>query len=261
MKTVSSALAIALALTSLATAALAVPTTVPLKWSQPIYQIGTDPTGVPLYWGWDQPSWAIGQQPNGPQAADDWRCRDQLPVTDFHWWGSYIDKLDPIPQARPMGFWFGIYKDIPVGPGQEFSMPGDLIWQYVATSYEEQFVGYDVIESSQPIHDATFQYNVYLPQTHWFYQPGSDEILWLSIVALYQPGTPMWEWGWKTRPHFFQDDAVFRNATQGWMPLYGPDGLSWDLAFEISTIPEPGSAVALLAGFAGIAGLRLRRRR
>ncbi|MGB9619250.1 MAG: PEP-CTERM sorting domain-containing protein [Armatimonadota bacterium] len=37
--------------------------------------------------------------------------------------------------------------------------------------------------------------------------------------------------------------------------------MSWDLAFEISTVPEPGSMVALSTGLAGLVGFILRRRR
>ena len=61
-------------------------------------------------------------------------------------------------------------------------------------------------------------------------------------------------WGWKTRPHFFNDDAVrILNTADGtWPPAIGstltmpdcdpvefPEGISWDLAFELTT-NEPG---------------------
>jgi len=262
MKRVFAAAAAAILVLGVAGWVSAAPVTGPLKWSQPAYQIGADAAGNAIYWGWDQPSWSFGLPPNGPQAADDWLCRDNLPVTDFHWWGSYIGKLDPVPLVKPAAFWFGIYTDIPVQPGIDYSRPGQLIWSYVATNYIETFVGWDVDvpDPAAPPHDATFQYNVYLPQSDWFYQPGSNNILWLSIVAVFPAGGQIQEWGWKTRPHYFQDDAV-RSYTGGWSPIYGPDGLSWDLSFELSTIPEPSSLLVFASGAVGLIGLKLRKRR
>jgi len=263
MRRISIVLAIAtLAVLVIASVSAAGPVTGPLKWSQPPYEIAKDPAGIPIYWGWDQLSWGFAPPPNQLwQAADDWRCRDNLPVTDIHWWGSYIDWRDPIPPpSKPAAFWIGIYTDIPVQPGIDFSRPGQLIWSYVATTYREEFVGYDVRYPTGPIIDSTFQYNVLIPQSEWFYQPGQDTILWLSIVAIQPTGGQ--EWGWKTRPHYFQDDAVWsQGPTAGWQPLYGPDNNSWDLAFELSTIPEPGSLVALGTGLVGLVGFALRKRR
>lgn len=252
----------ALALFALSAVVAAAPVTGPIKWSQPAFQIGVDPTGLPIYWGWDEPSWSfLPLPPGGPQAADDWLCKDQLPVTDIHWWGSYPDWLDPAPPVSPAGFWFGIYTDIPVQPGIDYSRPGDLIWQYYTTDYIETFVGWDVLIPGGPPIDATFQYNVFLPETDWFYQPGANTILWLSIVAIYQPGGPVQDWGWKSRPHYFQDDAVRGIAGGGWTPLIGPDDLSWDLSFELSTVPEPGSLMALATGLVGVIGYGIRRKR
>jgi hypothetical protein len=249
-------------------AAIAGPITGPLKWSQPPVQIGVvpDPVGNwPLYTGWDEPSWSNAVPPQGPrQAADDWACRDNLPVTDIHWWGSYLNWREPLPPLSPAGFWFGIYKDVPAPPTGGFSQPGELVWSWATTAYKEVFVGYDGrfnADGTPIIDDSTFQYNVDIPQALWFYQPGSNNILWLSIVALYPTGVN-YEWGWKTRPHFFQDDAVrLVPGAVAWEPIYGPDGNSWDLAFELSTVPEPGSLTALGAGLVGLVGIVGRRMR
>jgi len=239
--------------------ASAVPVPGPMKWSQPIYRIGSDATGAGIYWGWDELSFRA--QGNGPQVADDWECKDQRPVTDFHWWGSYIDWKDPAPPPnKVVGFWFGIYTDIPKQPGVDFSRPGQLIWQYQTNVFKETFVGWDVLMPGTPPIEATFQYNVFLPTTDWFYQPGGSRILWLSIRGI-EPTGSFQEWGWKTRPHYFMDDAVRGFNGGGWQPIYGPDGLSWDMAFEISTIPEPSSLLALGAGVVGFVGFAARRRR
>ena len=53
----------------------------PTKWSQPVdVDNGHD---VYSFWqgGNDFPTTVV---------ADDWKCPDGLPITDFHWWGSYI---------------------------------------------------------------------------------------------------------------------------------------------------------------------------
>jgi hypothetical protein len=254
------AFVVALLICVLASEAVAAATN-PLKWSQPAFQIGTTPDGVPIFWGWDQRSWSVGLPPSQPQAADDWLCIDQRPVTDIHWWGSYPGKLDQVPQISPSGFWFGIYTDVPASPTNPFSYPGQLIWQYATTNYTEKFVGYDVIMPGTPLHDATFQYDVYLPTTNWFYQPGGNNILWLSIVAIYQPQGAVTEWGWKTRPHYFQDAATMGNPSLGWQPLIGYDGLPWDLSFQLTTVPEPGGLFALAVGLVGLAGYGIRRTR
>jgi hypothetical protein len=59
---------------------------------------------------------------------------------------------------------------------------------------------------------------------------------------------PEYLWGWKTRPRYYQDDAVWITSTQGgeWPPSVGsrwgggsqieyPQRYSWDLSFELVT--------------------------
>ncbi|MCL5105308.1 MAG: PEP-CTERM sorting domain-containing protein [Armatimonadetes bacterium] len=253
--------------------AMAVVPGYPLKWSQPVVQ-AYDSAGLPLthngkpvYNGWDEPSWSrnpVGVPPVAPQVADDWECRDNRPVTDFHWWGSYINWPDFVPPLSPAAFWFGIYSDVPaVGTGS-YSHPGNLLWTYATTAYQQVHVGYDLYPlGTAP--EACFQYNVFLPQANWFDQakysvPGQKNIFWLSIVAIYPNGTNF-PWGWKTRPHYFQDDAVRAVATtpSGWSPIIA-NNESWDLSFELSTVPEPGTLLALASGLIGFVGLAMRKR-
>jgi len=78
-------------------------------------------------------------------------------------------------------------------------------------------------------------------------------IYWLSIAAIYDPAeaAPQYPWGWKTRPHFFNDDAV--RIMDPIAPILGDNWVngepitfqdaSWDMAFELTTNePEPGSS-------------------
>ena len=237
----------------------------PVKWSQPPVELNPG-----VYLGWDEVS--VLDRP--PLMADDWQCKDQRPVSDIHWWGSFLGWTESHePPEMPIAFRFGIWTDVPVDPTQptmSFSHPGELIWQYECTDYEWAFVGYDkdprkpkdpagnVTVSEPTIEDSCFQFNCVLPETAWFYQQpitlGQPRIYWLSIAAVYPTGTQgQFPWGWKTRPHHFNDDAVRMSATEdgAWPPGPGakwsegepveyPEHVSWDLAFELTTRePEP----------------------
>jgi len=74
-------------------------------------------------------------------------------------------------------------------------------------------------------------------------------VYWLSIAAIYEDvNEPEYPWGWKTRPHFYNDDAVrITDINDGaWPPVIGsvwesgepieyPEGTSWDMAFVLTT--------------------------
>ncbi len=219
----------------------------PMKWTQPVveYRPGLNP---PLFYGWDERSdynWGP------PIVADDWLCTTDKPVTDIHWWGSFVGWSQPYPPPLPAGFHIGIWTDVPSGPNQPFSHPGTLIWQNFCTTYRWNFAGYDR-SPQMPTTDwneSCFQFNQDLKPEEYFYQqpgPTGQNVFWLSIAAIY-PGQPQFPWGWKTRPHYFNDDAVRIWATAPtWPPNLGaqwvegqpieyPNGTSWDLAFELST--------------------------
>lgn len=102
-----------------------------------------------------------------------------------------------------------------------------------------------------------------MSENEWFYQKpdpdGQGGIYWLSIAAIYDADVQeiRYPWGWKTRPHFFEDDAVRIQVISDptglnvWPPKLGaiwsqgepialppypnPNAVSWDLAFELTT--------------------------
>jgi len=206
------------------------------KWSQPPEELGPGE-----YYGWDEPSIYGWMQ----IVADDWPCNDQRPVTDVHWWGSYYGWTEPMPSPFPlMGFHIGIWTDVPAGVDQPWSHPGMMIWEYLADMNEvdEQFVGFDVHPQYPP--DTCFKYNLQLPDANWFWQdPNENAIYWISIAAVYEVQPEMWYWGWKTRPHFFNDDAiriwqptapVIGQPFEAGEPIMNLEG-SWDMAFELTT--------------------------
>ncbi|MBW8041160.1 MAG: hypothetical protein FVQ85_14315 [Planctomycetes bacterium] len=250
----------------------------PVKWSQPPVELTP---GVIL--GWDE----VSVRYIRPLMADDWKCEDPRPVTDIHWWGSYLNWMKSVePLQVPTAFHFGIWTDVPAGaggfgPNVKYSHPGKMIWEYICTDYKWNFVGYDkdprrstttavpgtVVSTDavfQPtVNDSCFQFYCDIPQPEWFYQKpnpnGHGRVYWLSIAAIYPPGTtPQFPWGWKTRPHFFNDDSVriLTLADGTWPPSVGsvwgngqpvefPKKISWDLAFELTTnenepnVPNP----------------------
>ncbi|MBN1764225.1 MAG: hypothetical protein JW860_03125 [Sedimentisphaerales bacterium] len=234
-----------------------------IKYSQPPVEMQEQP-GMII--GWDEPSVFF---PGQIIMADDWECRDERPVTDIHWWGSFLGWTQPtIPRfLLPKAFHIGIWTDVPKGADLEFpfSHPGVLIWENYCDNYVWNFAGYDKDPRGEMENEACFQFNQLLSQDEWFRQsPQADPLVpnvyWLSIAAIYDPDQPVSHpWGWKTREHFFNDDAVRifgiinpdgtfwppnplvvgQSKFAAGAPVEFPDGVSWDLAFELTTNQRP----------------------
>jgi len=245
------------------------------KWSQPpvVLDPNDDP---PIIQGWDEYS----DYRNPPVVADDWECKDNRPITDIHWWGSYFKDdaagnytswTQPFPPVLPRAFHIGIWTNVPGAVGAEpFSHPGVLIWENYCDNFVWNFAGYDRDPRkldvnpnlpTEPGHDepmeACFQFTQLLSQGEWFYQEPSDDpdnprIYWLSIAPIWDDDETEWHWGWKTRPWYFEDDAVSIRQLDPWPPVVGttkwidgiplqyppypdPEGVSWDVAFELTT--------------------------
>ncbi|HEY4761938.1 MAG TPA: hypothetical protein VIH42_15275, partial [Thermoguttaceae bacterium] len=186
----------------------------------------------------------------------------------------------------------------PAGEDAHYSHPGDLLWEEfftpddyksrpVATANElfyepntDQIIGSDT---------TVWQYNFFIDHEKAFRQEGTPEkplIYWLDVQAIvpYAPDQtdptppPPEIFGWKTSLDHWNDDAVFGDTdTPGgppvppasggvpWKDMHYPAGhplfpQSIDLAFVITTIPEPDTIVMLLtACFIGLVAY-LRRR-
>jgi hypothetical protein len=234
----------------------------------------------PMINGWDEPSlyW------QHPIMADDWPCNDNRPVTDIHWWGSFVGWTQPhLPPVLPTAFHIGIWTDVPdpdpANP-QDYSHPGTLVWENTCKSWVWNFAGYDIDPQQRPEreNETCFQFTQLLSEDEWFYQkPDENQVYWLSIAAIYPQGQQMqFPFGWKTRPHFYNDDAtrigmvidptglniwppVIGSQWSNGMPIEYPVGTSWDLAFEITTNEPKAPANADLdySGFVDLADFAL----
>jgi hypothetical protein len=219
------------------------------KWSQPPQRWIPDDA----YNGWDEFSvygeWQI--------VADDWVCQTQAPVTDIHWWGSFIDWYHPYaPTVMPAAFHIAFWTDVPANPADpgSFSHPGQVIWETYCDNFTCEFVGWDFdprIPRRGPMDppEATFKFTQNLPPDQWFWQDPDVNIYWISIAAVYHKQAPLYPFGWKTRPRDpsspAPDDgvliwdptapvlgAVYVMGGPIWYPT--PED-SWDLAFELTS--------------------------
>jgi len=216
-----------------------------IKWSQP--PIPTEPDN--LFYGWNELSIYDGNQ----IVADDWPCENEDPITDIHWWGSFQGWTDSVPPQMPDSFHITIWNDIPANPDDplSFSHPNEVVWEIDCSNFQGSFVGWDY-DPRTGCYEACFYFNQYLTEAEYFYQrtnpDGTDpSIYWISIAAQYPAGsTTDHQWGWKTRPRIFNDDAVkIRKPTMPHIgdkyvegkPIYWPDpNKSWDMAFELTSI-------------------------
>jgi len=264
-------LTVALAILACCGATRADPVTTEVKWSQPVVWLGDiDPeyAGTTYIYGWDQSSMQIPPDypiPS-PKVADDFECNDPRPVVDLHWWGSYPAG---VPVNSPNGFLIEFWTDVPESPPfNPFSHPGEVIHTIDCRTYTEQWVGEDIdvvlydLVGFVSVVDQCYQYNQRLDPAEYFYQdPGT--IYWLSIQAYWDDPDEFTDWGWKTRPWYFNDDAVTgfydpELMAWSWQEVMGGDPVrSWDLAFELS-VPEPATLSVIALG--GLALLRRRRR-
>jgi hypothetical protein len=211
------------------------------KWSQPP-QLYVMPDA---FNGWNEPSVVETAGADGQIVADDWVCTNAMPVTDIHWWGSYLGYSQPTPPGVEQGFWISIWSDVPAQPGG-WSHPGQVLWTYFTHNYAVNFAGWDIDPRSNSVPEACFRYDLELPEEYWFRQAPGTNIYWISVAAV-MPQTEL-VWGWKTRPHdplSPAPDAAVRvfdptlpnvgDLFVSGLPIRFPLDHSWDTAFTLTT--------------------------
>jgi hypothetical protein len=206
-----------------------------VKWSQPPVLATNGFNGWNQYSVNDTTMWV----------ADDWACTTTNPVTDIHWWGSFIGWSEPTnPPVVPDGFIIWFWTDVPAQVGG-FSHPGDPLHRIYCTNFTFNFVGWDFDpRNPNTVPDACFLFEQDFETNDWFYQKpeSGTNIYWVSIAAHYNFGPNVeYPWGWKSRPRdtnsLAPDDAVtFNPYSLIYQPIYWPDPTnSWDMAFQLTT--------------------------
>lgn len=201
---------------------------------------------------WSQPpdmEFGLNIQSTEPEpiVADDWQCRDPRPVTDVHFWGSYIGWEENKPQIvlPPPGvatFKIRIYKDVPVGPDNPYSHPGELLYEQEILTFKEEYV------DSIPHPNETFEHKFYYSlDLHEPFEQQEGTIYWISIAAI-MPENYLYPWGWETSTRHWNDNACrywFHNdyweeVILGMLPpWYQKQYETVDMAFELTVPFEP----------------------
>jgi HYR domain len=214
------------------------------KWSQPpvIY------TPPDAYNGWNQ--YSVWGSTN--IVADDWVCTNATPVTDIHWWGSFIGWSEPYPPQMPDAFALSIWTDVPKGI-EPFSHPGVCLRNIFCNNFTWTFAGWDFDPRNPGAPpEACFKFEQELLEPEWFAQDPGTNTYWLSIAAIHTTGEPEHPWGWKTRPRdtssLAPDDAVrivsptapapvmiYQYGENIWWPK---ETNSWDMAFVLTTLEQ-----------------------
>jgi hypothetical protein len=195
--------------------------------------------------------------------ADDFRCSATGPITEIRIWGSWLNDL----VFSNACFCLGLWTDIPTNAVNLHSQPGQMLCQtcfypgeytsFLYTNvYWEQF--WDPFNPVPGLLDSqVWEYRFQLPTNVCWVQTNGN-IYWLSVTI--PPGCfdpHQYQFGWKTCPTNWNDDAVFGDSPgfgtppPFWMELRRPPFYtnSLDLAFEIITTqtnppPPPTNTIA-----------------
>jgi len=213
-----------------------------IKWSQP--PVLYEPPDI--YIGWDEEShdWLPRM------VLDDFQCDSNRPVTAIRWWGSFLGwNDDVIPYSElPNAFLITIWDNVPAGVDATYSHPGQVLWGTICDEYDVNFYGWEYDPRYGSVDLAKFEFYQELDPCDYWYQPNDVNIYWLGIAARYgdMPHDPCYPWGWETREHFFEDDAVrffgWPEPNMTYPPMdFEPiewQGETWDLSFELISRPR-----------------------
>lgn len=206
----------------------------PIKWQQrPDMVMGANILSIP-----DVPS-----GPNAITVADDWLCLDGSPVSDLHFWGSYLGWQDDKerPTEDPPGievFRIQVYSDAPITETGMFSHPDKLLYEVWVKDFNETYIA-SIPQPWSKKYEHKFRYDLDLPRIFW---QKRDKIYWLNISAI--PKDFNFPWGWETSIDRWNDFAVngwYKNPNEWWWDLaYHPvTQKPVDMSFEITTCEGP----------------------
>ena len=202
--------------------------------------------------------------------GDDWQCTETGPVSDIHLWVSFRGDRTPL-TPPPLGRVAGtvqIWSNVPAIPNGDgsFSHPGDPLWtMFFDTNMPNVRMDRDgtgeqgwlepPTSGARPDHFQIYQISM-LTVDPYIQQAGETYWLMANLFADDPAGTTRVEVGWKTSYLHFQDAAVFYDPSSPvkWLPLSDlPTGTApLDLAFVITTIPEPATILLIVLGVVGL---------
>ena len=187
-----------------------------------------------------------------PVVADDWLCIKGKPITEIHFWGSYLscdgqvhwEQRNPGPPENPLpptpglsGFWISFHKNVPAGvdPDMPWSHPGELIKEIWVDFKDVKEIYWDSVPHSTGPDgliwwEHKFYYIVRLEEP---FKQEEGTIYWLNIGATPLPDS-RWCWGWETSKDHWNDNAV-QGSEEWWEDLgqiYEPP---IDMAFLLIT--------------------------
>lgn len=233
-----------------------------VKWRQPVNMVD----------GTDMESWRWVSSPHVLRADD--FISDGRPITDIHWWGSYLNwrfdrpgsEGDPVrPPAliplRPLGFNLSWHAH-----DEQTGLPGAPLTNIFVDIDQCHEVYYGMVDQTDwyegvPHFEHEYQYYVDLlnvTEEPWHEEEGVH--YWLDIEAVFDDGFRPDEgplshagWGWKiTLADAGQAEwsAVSNVMSIGWAqdgltPPHPRVGESFDLSFELTTtnVPHAGSFI------------------
>jgi hypothetical protein len=179
--------------------------------------------------------------------ADDWQCSETGWVKDIHFWGSWLHGMD----GQVVQFVLSIHEDIPANPPSiPYSRPGATLWEKEIPAIAPTVIvrgpfsgpegWYDPMSGLvlPNDHETYYQYNVFLPDSLWFWQK-EGKIYWLNISAIVV-GPVGVQWGWKSTLNHWNDDGVWAQwGLLNWTEMREPLNplQSLDLAFVITGGP------------------------
>ena len=183
----------------------------------------TSPNGtVQRFWGHDELSTAYstvsatGPTPyRGTFMADDFADKFDSPIVHVKWWGSYLNNFVS-PNFPVDKFLISIESDVPAGPDNPFSHPGEPLLNQIVrrgplAPGSGTFTERPISGGGPPLGETLYEYNAELHLGKEFFQK-PDTVYWLKVVALVdlppgiivdpnQPPTFVPRWGWHNRDY------------------------------------------------------------
>jgi hypothetical protein len=166
--------------------------------------------------------------------ADDWLCREGEPITEVHFWGSYLDSSGEVhwqhenpgpPTTPPPGverFRLSFHSDVPAGvdPDMPWSHPGELLQEAEVDKdqYLERY--WDSIPHVNAAGEVWWEHKFYyIVRLEKPFEQIAGNVYWLDITAQPAPGSNFF-WGWETSKDHWNDSAV-RGDGRSWRNLGG----------------------------------------